>query len=471
MIDFRRLHNAITLSLSASDTKMNDEETIIGRRRPRLRLEHLRVASFIVVVALQTAVCATGPNLSTQTALIPTTSPGTSAAPVPGSPALKHIDQAALQKMVDTTARELLIPGAVVLLRTPQGEFAVNYGTTVLGAKIPPRADTHFRIASNTKTMTAAVIMQLAQENKLSVADPVSKYVPGVPNGKNITIAELLEMRSGLYNYTYAPEIAASVDHDPTKVWTPAEVLAIAFAHKPNFPPGTAYEYNNTNYALLGLVAEKVDGKPLAQLMRSRLFGPLHLRDTDLPAPAVNTIPDPYSHGYLYGSSSVAFVGEPPYSPEVKAAARAGTLRPHDYTDVNHSVAMAAGGVISTANDLAIWIQALVAGRVLNAAYQRIWLDSLRPEDPTKPKGQKYGYGISEMSWGPNAIYFHGGETAGYNSFMGYDPSNQVTLVVWTNLTVSLDEMPTANTIMLKVLDQIYVVSPLTPPPSPASTH
>ena len=121
--------------------------------------------------------------------------------------------------------------------------------------------------------MTAAVIMQLAQEGKLSLDDPVSKYVPGVPNGDNITIAELLEMRSGLYNYTNAPKISATIDHDPTKVWTPAELLAIAFAHPPNFPPGTAYEYNNTNYALLGLIAEKVDGKPLAKRSRTVYSG------------------------------------------------------------------------------------------------------------------------------------------------------------------------------------------------------
>ncbi len=373
--------------------------------------------------------------------------------------------------MVDTTAKELLIPGAVVLLRTPQGEFTVAYGTTLLGATSPPSADTYFRIASNTKTMTAAVIMQLAQEGKLSLDDAVSKYVPGVPDGNNITIAELLKMRSGLYNYSSAPEVAASIDHHPTKVWSPAEVLAIAFAHPPNFPPGTAYEYNNTNYALLGLIAEKVGRKPLAQAMQDRLFGPLRLQHTELPAAAVNTIPAPYSHGYLYGSSSVALVGEPPYSPKVKAAAQAGTLLPYDYTDVNHSFVTAAGGVISTANDLATWIQALVAGRVLNAAYQRRWLDSLQPEDPSKPKGQQYGYGISQMSWGPNTIYFHGGETPGYNSFMGYDRNNQMTLVVWTNLTVSLDEKPTANALMLKVLDQIYVVSPLAPQPSPAATH
>jgi len=152
--------------------------------------------------------------------------------------ALKPIDKAALQTLVDTTVKELLIPGAVVLLRTPQGEFTIAYGTTLLGANSPPRADTHFRIASNTKTMTAAAIMLLAQEGNLSLDDPVSKYVPGVPNGDNITITELLNMRSGLYTYDDDPDFWAVLERDPTKVWTPAEVLAIAFKHPPYFPPG-----------------------------------------------------------------------------------------------------------------------------------------------------------------------------------------------------------------------------------------
>jgi D-alanyl-D-alanine carboxypeptidase len=152
--------------------------------------------------------------------------------------ALKPIDKAALQTLVDTTAKELLTPGAVVLLRTPQGEFTVSCGTTLLGANSPPRAGTHFRIASNTKTMTAAVIVLLAQEGKLSFDDPISKYIPTVPNGDNITIAQLLEMRSGLYNYTSDPIVSKTIDTDPAKVWTPAELLAIAFAHPPNFPPG-----------------------------------------------------------------------------------------------------------------------------------------------------------------------------------------------------------------------------------------
>ena len=386
--------------------------------------------------------------------------------PTAGTPALKPIDQAALQTMVDNIAKELLIPGAVILLRTPQGEFTVTYGTTLLGTTTPPRADTHFRIASNTKTMTAAVIMQLVQENKLSLDDPLSKYVPGVPNGDNITIAQLLEMRSGLYNYTYAPEVSASLDQDPTKVWSPTEVLAIAFAHPPNFPPGTAFEYCNTNYALLGLIAEKLDGKPLAACFQERLFGPLGLKDTLLPASTSNTLPEPYSHGYMYGGSVFALTDKP-YPAELQAAATAGTLKPTDDTGQNPSYASAAGGVISTANDLATWIQALVGGRVLDADTQRRWLESPQPEDPKKPDGQQYGYGITLLRWGANTLYFHGGEAPGFNSFMGYDPASKMTLVVWTNLTVSLDGKVTANALMLKVLDQIYVVSPLRPSPSP----
>jgi D-alanyl-D-alanine carboxypeptidase len=387
------------------------------------------------------------------------------------SSGLKPIDRAALQATIDAAVREMLVPGAMVLLRTPQGEVTISAGTTERGAAIPPRADTSFRIASNTKTMTAAVILQLAQENKLNLSDPIARYVPGVPNGDTITIAELLEMRSGLYNYTSDPEFAAALDTDPTRVWTPHEVLAIAFARPPTFPPGTEYEYNNTNYALLGLVAEAVEGRPLAQAMQARLFGPLGLQRTLLPARTVNTIPAPYAHGYLYGSTSVALYGEPPYSPEVQAAARAGTLLPTDYTDLNHSFAEAAGGAISTAADLATWIEALVGGRVLNAASQRRWLDSVQPEDPSRPGGQQYGYGIAQLRWAANTVYFHGGETPGYNSFIGHDPTNQVTLVVWTNLTVSLDESPTANALMVKVLDQIYVDSPLAPPSSPTDTR
>jgi D-alanyl-D-alanine carboxypeptidase len=393
------------------------------------------------------------------TTLPSTTESSTAGATTSG---LKPIDQAALQVLVDTTIKDQLVPGAVVVLQTPQGDFTVASGTTELGVQSPPNADTHFRIASNTKTMTAAVILQLAQEGKLDLKDPVSEYVSGVPDGDNITVEELLKMRTGLYNYTNAPQMATSLDDNPTKEWTPQELLDIAFAQPPNFAPNTEFEYSNTNYVLLGLIIEKVDGKPLAAAFQDRLFGPLGMTNTELPPGPTYTIPDPFTHGYLYGSSSVALFGEPDYTPEQIAAAEDGTLKPTDYTDVNHSFAFGAGNVISTANDLATWTKALVGGKVLDAEYQKLWLDSPQIENPEKPGGQWYGYGITRQTWGSNNLIYHGGETAGYNSKMAVETTNDVTLVLWTTLTLDVKtEQQTANTLMLKVLDQIMVESPL----------
>ncbi len=376
------------------------------------------------------------------------------------APALKPIDPAALQATVEGAAKELLLPGATVLLHTPKGNFVFGHGTTELGVTNPPRPDTHFRAASNTKTMTAAVIVQLVQEGKLGFDDLISKYVQGVPNGDKISIRQLIKMRSGLYNFTNAPELAESLDKDPDKVWTVREVLDMAFRRPPHFAPGAEFEYNNTNYVLLGLVAEKIEGQPLASIFQTRLFKPLGMKGTALPISTSNAIPEPYAHGYLYGGSSYALVDEP-YPADLQAAAEAGTLKPNDDTWQNPSPYFAAGGVISTAEDLAIWISALVGGKVFDADYHRQWLESPEPEDASNPKGQKYGYGIALLTFGPNEIYFHGGEMPGYNSFMGHDPVNDVTLVVWTSLTLSLDGKPTANALMVKILDQIYTVSPL----------
>jgi D-alanyl-D-alanine carboxypeptidase len=388
----------------------------------------------------------------------------------PTPSALKPIDPAAFQAVVERAAKDLFVPGAMVVLRTPQGNYAAAAGTTDLGAATPPAADTHFRIASNTKTFTAALIVLLAQDGKLKFSDPISDYVADVPDGANITIADLLKMRSGLYNYTSAPELADSLDAEPDKAWTPQEGLAIGFAHPANFAPGAEYEYNNTNFALLGLVVETVGGAPLAQQFQDRLFGPFGLSQTSLPAIEDTAMPAPYSHGYMYGESIYA-LADVPYPAEMQAEIRAGTVQPIDYTNQNSSYATAAGGAISTADDLATWIKALVSGKVFNADYQKQWLDSLQVEDPDAPGGQEYGYGISYQRYSPTAqMYYHGGELPGFNSFIGHDPDADVTLVIWTNLTLSPDGRTTANAMLPYLLDEIYTGLSVAPTPTPPTT-
>lgn len=377
--------------------------------------------------------------------------------------ALNTIDPAAFREVVAAAAAELMAPGAMVLLRTPQGTFGAGVGTTELGTAVAPDAHTHFRIASNTKTMTAALIVLLAQGGRLSFSDPVSAYIPDVPDGNNITVAELLTMRSGLYNYTADPDLAAALDRDPARSWTPRDVLAIAFGHPAQGPPDASYEYNNTNYALLGVIAEKVGGQPLSVQLRDRLFRPLGLDRTTIPATDDTSIPQPYSHGYMYGGSRYALADDP-YPAQMQDAIRSGTLPPTDYTDQNPSYATAAGGAISTADNLLTWIHDLVSGNVFNPEFGQQWRDSRRAEDPVEPDGQQYGYGISYQSFGPNAaMYYHGGELPGFNSFIGYDAENDVALVIWTNLTLSPDGRTTANAMLPAILDQIY--SGLAPAP------
>jgi len=423
-----------------------------------------KAAVMTTCAAMVLAACSPTPSTTTDPRTTTTGAPS-------ASPALKPIDQAALQAVVEKATKEMLVPGAVVAIRTPQGSYTAAVGTTELGKQTPPDVNTHFRIASNSKTMTAALVVLLVQDGKLKFTDPVSNYVPDVPNGANITVAELLTMRSGLYNYTNAPEFSAELDANLAKAWTPQEVLAIAFGHPPNDPPNTAYEYNNTNYALLGLIAEKAGGRPLRDQLRDRLFGPLSLQQTSLPAVDDASIPAPYSHGYMYGGSAYAMVDDP-YPADIKTAAKAGTLKPIDYTNENASYAHAAGGVISTADNIATWIRDLVSGRVFNADYQKRWLDSVQAEDPGNPEGQKYGYGISYQRFSPTAsMYYHGGEMPGFNSFMGYDPDNDVSLVIWTNLTISPDDKTTAQALLPAMLDEIYTGLSLAPTPTPTTTR
>jgi D-alanyl-D-alanine carboxypeptidase len=161
----------------------------------------------------------------------------------------------------------------------------------------------------------------------------------------------------------------------------------------------------------------------------------------------------------MYGSSSYALV-DAPYPADLQAAAKAGTLNPNDDTGQNPFYALAAGGAISTANDLAPGYVPSLGAKFSMPTISANGSRVLNRKIQAKLGGQEYGYGIALIKFGPNKVYFHGGESPGFNSFMGYDPVNDVALVIWTNLTVSLDGLPTANTIMRKMLDQIYTSSP-----------
>lgn len=225
---------------------------------------------------------------------------------------------------------ETLTTGAVVIVRSSQGNWTQAFGKREKGSDIALQADDHFRVGSVTKTWTGTVILQLVDEGQLQLSDPISTYLTGVLNGDNITINHLLSMRSGLLNYSTGQAFNQSLDDNPTQIFSIDALLQIAFKHDPYFAPGTDYRYFNT--LLLGQPIEKITAISVAEVFQQRLFTPLGLSKTFF-LPLENTaLPVPYVRGYQFGTK-VETIDTSVLTPAKQEATRAGALQPNDTTD------------------------------------------------------------------------------------------------------------------------------------------
>jgi D-alanyl-D-alanine carboxypeptidase len=441
------------------------ESTVTSRRHnhtwhvPSRLLIALGIAA---ATALAISGCTTtptqAPTSSTGPPSVAGSTTGTTEGGKTGSPTLGGLDKARVQDTFRTLAKELLVPGAAMMLRTPQGDVRLTYGVTSAGGSTSVSLDDHIRIGSVTKTWTGTVILQLVQEGKLKLEDPVSKYRSDVPNGDNITIEQLLTMRSGIYNYSESYELSKALDTTPQRVWTPEQLVAIALPLPVYFGPGEGFHYSNTNTVLLGLIAEKLDGKGFGQIVRDRIFGPLGLNQTSFPASDSSGLPEPFSRGYMY-MDNLLTLSTPKLPVDLIAKAQDGSLKPNDYTNANPSWTWAAGQGVSTAGDLMTLAEGLTDGKLLNPELQKKRMDSLAPIDPDNAGAALYGMALAQF--GP--LYGHTGELPGYNTFMGRDPQNKVTLVVWTNLAPSPDGRDPASTIARAIIGDLYGAAPSGP--------
>jgi CubicO group peptidase (beta-lactamase class C family) len=329
--------------------------------------------------------------------------------------------------------RELQVPGAIVgVWRGAERPWIAAFGEADVATRRPLTPDDHVRIASITKVFVGTVVLQLADEGKLALEDPVSRYVPGVPNGDRITLRQLGNMTSGLVDYLDDDGFRRTLDLSPRKRWTPRELLAIGFARPPYFAPGAAFHYSNTNTILLGLVIETVTGHPLAQEVRARVIDRLGLRETSFPdGPA---IPAPYAHGYMYGTAEAFFtIPKPP------------DVSPRDVTGIDPSYAWAAGQMISTLGDLGRFAKAAAIGTLISARAQAERLTWV----PTG--GARYGFAILRVG---DAIG-HNGQMPGYTSFMGCAPAQDETFVVLANLAATRAGAQPADEIAAAILRQL----------------
>lgn len=363
------------------------------------RFRHRAPSAFFVWLSVVCAVCAVCALCGACVAPRPTAPPVESAAaPALDAPMARRLDQVVQQALHRTG-----VPGVIVGVWSPRGSYVRTFGVADTSTGAPMRPDLFMRIGSETKTFTVTALLQLVDQRRVALDDPISKYLPGVPDGDRITLRELARMQSGLFNYSDDDRFARRLFADPLRPYTPAQLLALSFSHPPAFPPGRGWQYSNTNAVLLGLVVERVSGRPLSDYLREHVFAPLGLRGTSLPS--TNAYPQPHPQGYTQTPEGQAVVA----------------------TDWNPSWGWAAGSAISDLADLHTWAPALATGRLLTPLTQAQRLQTVSPPGFRSDAG--YGLGLFRVAgW-----IGHNGSMPGYQALAVHLPSAKTTMVVLLN--------------------------------------
>lgn len=312
-----------------------------------------------------------------------------------------------LQDIIDTGLQAYNVPGMSLSVITPSGiEWMGVGGITDVETQAPVTKNTLFRIGSITKSFTAMTIVQLAQEGELNLDDSVEYLLPGVVpcppedesedytgyNGNEITVRDLLQHTSGIFNYTSAPEYGEVWSE--TGQFTPEELVDIALANDPSsHPDEPEWHYSNTNYILLGMIIEQITGNTWEAEVRRRFIEPLNMTNTIVPETGEAVMPgDNYAHGYYFYEGAF------------------GELN----TVSDPSQTWSAGNIISTSLDVARWLNAIATGVLFNDFYQ----DKVLTDMVDTGIGYDYGYAVAMDEYG---LFGHKGKYNGYEALMRYD--------------------------------------------------
>ncbi len=294
------------------------------------------------------------------------------------------------------------VPGASVLvLRDGRALLRRGYGLAVLEQGEAATPATNYRLASVSKQFTAAAILLLAEDGRLSLDDPLQRWLPGLPKASEaVTLRQLLSHQSGLIDYEDA--MPPSFDDDARQMRDRDVLDVLRGQDRTYFAPGSGYRYSNSGYALLALVVERASGRRFASFLRERIFQPLGMEATV---------------AYERGLSQVAHRAYG-YSLED------GRWRRTDQSPT--SAVLGDGGIYSSIDDLARWDAALYDDRLLSAASRRL---AFAAHTSTDAAGVSYGYGwriTGETLW-------HSGESIGFRNVIVRWPQRRLTVVMLSN--------------------------------------
>jgi D-alanyl-D-alanine carboxypeptidase len=313
----------------------------------------------------------------------------------------------ALSKSIRAALADASAPGAIVgVWQQGRAPYVRTFGVRDTATREPMRANLFMRIGSETKTFTITALLQLVDQGKVSLDDPISKYVDGVVSGDAITLRDLAVMRSGLVNYSVVPAFDQLLTADPHKAWTPQELLSYSITTPLQFAPNAGFQYSNTNTILLGLVVEKASGESIEQYIKQHITDPIGMTQTSFPTDSA--LPAPHAQGYSTGADkSVA-----------------------DATGWNPTWTWSAGQMVSTLRDLHIWAPRLATGRgLLSAKTQAVRAASVaKVQEPIT-----YGLGLFNV----HGWIGHNGSLPGYQTIALYRPQTRTTVVALINTDVA----------------------------------
>jgi D-alanyl-D-alanine carboxypeptidase len=318
-----------------------------------------------------------------------------------------------LQQLLDRWRQRADVPAVTLAVDGPgRSRFVTASGTERRRGDAPATADGQFRVASTTKLFVATVVLQLVEEGRLRLDDPVSTYVPGFRYARGVTIRQLLNHTSGIPDYTRTDQFHEGLLEHRDRVWSTDELLALIAAVRRDFAPGTDYLYCNTGYVLLGRVIDTITGSTWAAEIRRRILDPLRLRHTYVAGA------EPVSGGVMPGYIDVDMDGD------------VENVETGDPWPALETAEGPAGAIVSTAGDLAVFADALFRGKLLRPDT----LKQMVAEGPHHPRNANYGLGV-EISR-PDyrlTIWGHGGFTLGFKSALWYVPEHDIVVVVLVN--------------------------------------
>jgi len=367
------------------------------------------------------------PTAGSTQPLAPSLSPGApdpvpAATPWPrrlGSPSATPLLRAALDARLARLRAKNGIPGISAAILFADGSiWRGTDGDADVATGVPVTPDTSFSVASVSKTFTAALILALIDDGRLSLDGAAKGYLPSLPIDPRITIRQLLDHTSGLRDFFFGAGVDHALLSKPARVWDP--VRSFKYVGKPFAKPGAEWHYSNTNYLVLGMLAEAVGGAPMADQLRERFFSPLRMDDTYYQVPG-HPWPGPVAHGYR-------FVGTDP------------ALRAIDLSDGTAivpftSVVTAAGGagsIATSAGDLVYWAEALYGGDLLDKTTRDAMVADVARTAPLSPR-IPYGLGVQSVVVGGRATLGHSGRFLGARAVFRWLPRERIAIAVLTD--------------------------------------